>query len=189
MPRFISLLRGINVSGQRKIRMAELKDAYEALGLTNVNTHVQSGNVVFNCRIRSASKIVALLEQQIASCFGYDVTVMVRTPSDFERIIRSNPFSVQAKKDPTKVHLTFLASRPSAGVVKSVEVADMRGDEFSVGQQEVFLHCPNGYGKTKLNNAFFERKLKMPATTRNWNTVISLHDMASCGASGSSRVG
>ncbi len=135
MPTFISLLRGINVSGQRKIRMAELKDAYEALGLTNVNTHVQSGNVVFNCRIRSASKIVALLEQQIASCFGYDVTVMVRTPSDFERIIRSNPFSVQAKKDPTKVHLTFLASRPSAGMVKSVEVADMRGDEFSVGQQ------------------------------------------------------
>ncbi len=109
MPTFISLLRGINVSGQRKLRMAELKDAYETLDLTNVRTYVQSGNVVFNCKIRSASKIAALLEQQIESCFGYDVTVMVRTPGDFERIIKSNPFSVHARNDPAKVHVTSLA--------------------------------------------------------------------------------
>lgn len=160
--------------------MADLKDAYEALNLTNVHTYVQSGNVVFNCTMRSASKIAALLEQQIESCFGYDVTVTVRTPSDFERIIKSNPFSVQARNDPAKVHVTFLASRPFSGMVKSVEDADTGGDNFSVGQQEVFLHCPNGYGKTKLNNAFFERKLKIPATTRNWKTVEALYRMAVC---------
>ena len=180
MPTFISLLRGINVSGQRKIHMAELKDAYEALDLTIVHTYVQSGNVVFNCKMRSASKIAALLEQQIESCFGYDVTVMVRTPGDFRRIIEGNPFSAQAKKGPVKVHVTFLASRPSAAMVKSVEDADTRGDEFSVGRQEIFLHCPNGYGRTKLNNAFFERKLKMSATTRNWKTIEALYDMAAC---------
>ena len=105
---------------------------------------------------------------------------MVRTPSDFERIIKSNPFSVEARNDPAKVHVTFLASRPSAGMVKSVEDADERGDDFSMGRQEIFLHCPNGYGRTKLNNAFFGRKLKMPATTRNWKTVEALYGMAGC---------
>ena len=178
MPTFISLLRGINVSGQRKIRMADLKVAYEAVGLTNVNTYVQSGNVVFDCKMRSASKIAGLLEQQIESCFGYDVTVMVRTPSDFKRIIEDNPFSAQARKDPAKVHVTFLASRPSGAMVERVEDADTGGDEFSVGRQEILLYCPNGYGKTKLNNTFFERKLKMPATTRNWKTVKALYEMA-----------
>ncbi len=180
MPAFISLLRGINVSGQRKIRMADLKDAYEALNLTNVNTYVQSGNVVFNCKIRSASKMAELLKQQVESCFGYDVTVMVRTPSDFERIIKSNPFAAQAKTDPSKVYVTFLAASPSGSMVKSVENADTRGDEFLLGREEIFLHCPNGYGRTKLNNAFFERKLKMPATTRNWKTVEALFSIAAC---------
>ena len=180
MPTFISLLRGVNVSGQRKIRMADLKAAYEALDLANVKTYVQSGNVVFDCRMRSTSKVAENIERQIQSRFGYDVTVMVRTPSDFERIIKSNPFSLQARNDPAKVHVTFLASRPSAAMVKSAEVADAGGAECSMGRQEIFLHCPNGYGRTKLNNAFFERKLKMPATTRNWKTVIALYDMAGC---------
>lgn len=160
--------------------MADLKAAYEALGMTNVNTYVQSGNVVFDGRMRSTSKVIETLERQIQSCFGYDVTVMVRTPVDLQRIIKSNPFSVQASNDPAKVHVTFLASCPSTGMVNSVEDADTRGDDFSVGRQEIFLHCPNGYGRTKLNNAFFERKLKMPATTRNWKTVEALYGMAGC---------
>ena len=78
MPTFISLLRGINVGGHRKIRMADLTGAYEKLGLTNVRTYVQSGNVVFGCAIRSTSKVAALIEQQIQSCFGHDVNVLIR---------------------------------------------------------------------------------------------------------------
>ena len=178
MPRFISLLRGINVSGQRKIRMAELKDAYEALDLTNVATYVQSGNVVFDGRMRSATKVAEMLEAQIQSRFGFEVTVMIRSAGDLERIVKSNPYAAQAGNDPTKVHVTFLAARPSAAMVKGVEDVDTRGDEFSFGREEIWLHCPGGYGKTKLNNAFLERKLKMPATTRNWKTVLALHDMA-----------
>ncbi len=179
MPTYISLLRSINVGGQRSIRMAELKCAYEALGMTNVHTYVQSGNVLFGCTIRSAPKVAVVLEQQIESVFGYDVAVMVRTPGDFRHIIAGNPFSAQAKKDPTKVHVTFLRSRPAATLVKSIKSGDLRGDEFSAGRQEIFLHCPNGYGRTKLNNAFLERKLKMPATTRNWRTVVALDALAS----------
>ena len=183
MPTYISLLRGINVGGHRRIRMAELKSAYEALGLTNVRTYVQSGNVVFGCTIRRASQVAVLLEQQIKSSFGHDVAVMVRTPSDFRRIIKSNPFSAQAKKDPTKVGVVFLRSRPSGAMLKSVEMGDLGGDECSGGREEIFLHYPNGCARSKLNNAFFERKFKMPATGRNWKTVVALHHLASSGAS------
>ncbi len=114
--------------------MAELKSAYEALGMSKVHTYVQSGNVVFGCTIRSAAKVALMLEQQIESSFGYEVTVMVRTPGDLRRIIESNPFSAQAKKDPTKVHVTFLGSRPSGAMVKNVETGDLHGDEFSGGR-------------------------------------------------------
>lgn len=178
MPTFIALLRGINVSGQRKIRMAELTDACEEKGLTNVKTYLQSGNIVFRCKERSAAKVAKMLELLIESRFGHDVTVMVRTAADLKRIITGNPYSAQAKKDPAKVHVTFLDSRPTAAMIKSLDDVDTRGDEFSMGREEILLHCPNGYGKTKLNNAFFERKLKMPATTRNWKTVEALHEMA-----------
>ena len=178
MPTFISLLRGINVGGHRKIRMADLTGAYEKLGLTNVRTYVQSGNVVFGCAIRSTSKVAALIEQQIQSCFGHDVNVLIRTPRDLRRIIDTNPFSTAAKKDPAKVSMMFLTSRPLAALAKSCEAVDSGKDKFSVGRQEIYLHCPDGAGRTKLNSAFFERRLKMPTTSRNWRTVEALYDMA-----------
>ena len=180
MPRFISLLRGINVSGHRKIRMADLRTAYESLDMTNVETYLQSGNVVFDCKVRSASKVAALIEGVIEDRFGHDVTVLVRTPDDFGRLIEGNPFSVHAKKDPGKVHVTFLAARPLASLLAELDDVDTRGDDFTVDGTHVYLHCPNGYGRTKLNNTFFERKLKVPATTRSWKTVEALYDMGIC---------
>ncbi len=96
--------------------MAELKEACEELGLTDVATYLQSGNVVFHCQSRSAAKVAKMLEQQIESRFGFDVTVLVRTPGELQRVIASNPYATQAKKDPAKVHVTFLASRPSAAM-------------------------------------------------------------------------
>lgn len=178
MDTFVSLLRGINVSGQRKIRMADLKEAYEALGLTNVQTYVQSGNVVFDARLRSTAKVAALLEQQIESCFGFEVTVLIRTPADLRRIIKSNPFSKQAHIDPTKVAVAFLASRPTATAIKLAEDFDARGDEFVVDGEEIFLHYPGGCGKTKLSHAFFERKFQMSVSARNWKTVTALDELA-----------
>lgn len=177
MPRFVSLLRGINVSGKRSIRMADLRACYEGLGFSSVATYVQSGNVVFDSTTRGAAALARNLEKQIKSSFGHDVTVIVRAAKDFSAIIEHNPFAKHAKTDPTKVHVTFLTSRPNDASIGSIENVDARGDELVMGGTEVFLHCPNGYGRTKLNNAFFERKLKMHATTRNWKTVEALNDM------------
>ena len=179
MARFVSLLRGINVSGQKKIRMVDLKSAYEALGLTNVQTYVQSGNVVFDTKLRSAAKVATLLEEQIDSCFGFDVTVLIRTPADLQRIVKTNPFAKQASKEPSKVAVAFLAARPTAAMVELVKDVDAGGDEFVVNGAEVFLHCPVGFGRSKLSHALFERKFKMPVSARNWKTVMALHDLAS----------
>ena len=124
MPTFISLLRGINVSGQRKTRMAELGDVYQMLGLTNVETYLQSGNVVFNCKMRNASKIAILLEQQIEVSFGYDVTVMVRTPGDFFDAVGSKALGFN--QDP----VNFVASLDEAYDLKPFlqEFFDLLGD-------------------------------------------------------------
>jgi uncharacterized protein (DUF1697 family) len=175
---FVSLLRGINVSGQRKIRMPELAEAHKSLGFEDVATYLQSGNVVFATKRRGAAEIASSVEGQIRSCFGCDVTVLIRTPRDLQRIVDGNPYSAEAAKDPRKVHVTFLAQRPSRAKLSGIEAPASGDDVFSRGLQEIYLHCPGGYGRTKLNNAFFERKLSMPATTRNWRTVEALHEMA-----------
>jgi uncharacterized protein (DUF1697 family) len=178
MRTFISMLRGINVSGQKNIRMAELKSLYQSLGLLNVETYVQSGNVIFESAERNVSKLAALIEAQIAQSFGYAVSVFIRDTKDFQRIVTGNPFLTERDEDPTKLHVTFLYGLPSKSQLRNLDVPKDTTDEFVVKGKEIFLYCPNGYGRTKLSNNFFEKKLGMPATTRNWKTVNALHQMA-----------
>jgi uncharacterized protein (DUF1697 family) len=103
MNTFISMLRGINVSGQKKIRMAELRRLYESLDLVNVKTYVQSGNVVFDSMEQDTSKLAKLIEAQIEQFFGYSVSVFIRDTNDFQRIIASNPFLNERNEDPAKL--------------------------------------------------------------------------------------
>jgi uncharacterized protein (DUF1697 family) len=172
------MLRGINVSGQKKIRMPELKRLYESLGLANVETYVQSGNVVFDSPEPDASKLAELIEARIERVFGYQVSVFIRDAGDFRQIIDSNPFLNQRNEDPDKLHVTFLYRAPSTAAWDTLDAPDNEADEFVPGEKEIFLFCPNGYGRTKLSNNFFERKLGVPATTRNWRTVNALYAIA-----------
>jgi uncharacterized protein (DUF1697 family) len=178
MNTFISMLRGINLGGYKKIRMAELKSLYESLDLVDVKTYVQSGNVVFDSHERDASKLASLIEAQIKQSFGHTVSVLIRSPNDFQRIVDTNPFLHGRNEDPAKLHVTFLYSSPSKSQLSKLDIPKGETDEFFVGNQEIFLFCPNGYGRTKLSNNFFEKKLDTPATTRNWKTVTALHQMA-----------
>jgi uncharacterized protein (DUF1697 family) len=173
------MLRGINVSGQKKIRMAELRDLYESLNLVNVETYVQSGNVVFDSTEGDASELAGLIETQIEKSFGYAVPTFIRDASDFQRIIDGNPFLKKRNEEPAKLYVTFLYSSPSDSKLSNLAIPSNETAEFSIGDKEAFLFCPNGYGRTKLSNNFFERKLGVPATTRNWKTVNALHKMAS----------
>lgn len=178
MNTYISMLRGINVSGQKKIKMADLRALYEALGFVNVQSYVQSGNVVFDNDETDRTVLAATIEAGIDETFGFQVALFIRDADDFRRIIAGNPFLPRAGIDSKRLYVTFLSSVPPADRVSSTEAPAGSSDEFVVVGDAVYLHCPDGYGNSKLSNTFFERKLAMPATTRNWNTVNALYALA-----------
>jgi uncharacterized protein (DUF1697 family) len=172
MPTYVSLLRGINVSGRHRIAMADLRALYEAHGHHDVTTYVQSGNVISRSSARTAAAVARAMQRAIADDLGLDVTVLVRTPAELRRVLEGNPFLGQ-DSDVTKLHVTFLAE-PAAARVTALDGDAFAPDRFAIDGQEVYVHCPDGYGRTKINNAFFERKLGVAATTRNWTTVTEL---------------
>lgn len=178
MAPFISMLRGINVGGQNRIKMPELKVLYESLGLAGVTTYVQSGNVVFDSDVTDAAQISKMIETRIKRAFGLSVQVLIRDAGQFRQIIAANPFLTWRSEDPTKLHVTFLATVPSAEAITALGSPTDHADEFIPAGREIYLFCPNGYGKTKFSNTFFERKLGVAATTRNWNTVTALYRLA-----------
>jgi uncharacterized protein (DUF1697 family) len=175
---FISMLRGVNVGGRKKMSMNELRSLYEALELERVVTHVQSGNVVFESAERNPSTLAGRIEDRIERAFGYRVPVFIRRTGEFERMLDGNPFLLKGQPDPSHLHVTFLYGLPSTSKVRALRPAVADGEGFSVQGREIYLHCPNGYGRTRLTNVYFEKNLDMPATTRNWNTANALYRIA-----------
>jgi len=178
MKKYISMLRGINVSGQKKIKMTDLKSLYESLGFDNVQTYIQSGNVIFESSILDVEKLKRNIEQNIEKTFGFSVSVIIRSNDEFESIINRNPFIGQrSTEDDTKLLVTFLTDAPPESIANAIQQFVTKPEALEVRGKEIYLHCPNGYGKSKLSNRFLERKLGVKATTRNWKTVKKLYDL------------
>ena len=173
------MLRGINVSGQKKIHMADLKSLYEALGLENVQYYLQSGNVVFDSNEKDVTKLKKSIKTQIESDYGFSVPVLILMGGYFRRLIESKLFAKERSENPSKVMVTFLYERPDQSKLNDLNFPENESCEFVVEEHEIFLHCPDGYGRSKLSNNFFEKKLGVIATTRNWKTVDALYEMAS----------
>jgi uncharacterized protein (DUF1697 family) len=166
----VALLRGVNVGG-RKVPMAELRDVLEALGYGDVRTYIQSGNVVFSAkRPVAASSIERALEER----FGMKIAVIIRTPGDLANAVERNPYP---DADTSKVRVGFLASAPRAAVVKTIDASGFLPEEFAAVGRELYLHLPNGLGRSKLPD-FVLRQLKVPATLRNWNTLTKLVELS-----------
>jgi uncharacterized protein (DUF1697 family) len=178
MNTFISLLRGINVSGQNRIRMPDLRGLYNSLSLVNVETYVQSGNVVFDCGEKEATQLAKIIEVEIARSLGLSVKVILRNKDLFKQTIDRNPFVNQRNEDREKLYVTFLSELPSELALSKLPAPASTTDEFRISGLEIYLFCPNGYGRTKLSNAYFERMLNVSATTRNWKTMRALHEIA-----------
>ena len=173
--KYISLLRGINVSGQKKIIMKDLKALYASLGFENVVTYIQSGNVVFESDA-NADTLIEKIKNAMSKAYCFDVPVQVRSVSAFESIINACPFThLDLEEEGTRVMVTFLASVPSEASVEKLMTYVKEPERLELTGREIYLHCPNGYGKTKLSNIFIENKLKVGATTRNWKSVVKLH--------------
>lgn len=178
MPTYIALLRGINVSGQKKIKMAELRQQLSAAGLKRVQTYIQSGNILFEHPAAPEGHLSAKIAGTIRAAYGFEVPVLVLTAAQLESIARANPLKAEAEADPRRTLVTFLEAVPEIDAVEALESARAASEQFRHIGKAIYLHCPDGYGRTKLNNNFIERKLKVPATTRNWKTVAQLLHMA-----------
>ncbi|HNM25180.1 MAG TPA: DUF1697 domain-containing protein [Saprospiraceae bacterium] len=177
MDNFIAILRGINVSGKNMIKMPELKTLFAALGFGSVHTYIQSGNVVFSAPAASEAQLVSVIEQSIAERFGYQVPVLIRTAREWSRVLVNNPFLSEKDIDPAFLHVTLLEEAPQPAVVNKLLQYHYEPDRYVIDGRSVYLFCPGGYGNTKLSNAFFENKLKVRATTRNWKTMNEIYQL------------
>jgi uncharacterized protein (DUF1697 family) len=175
---YIALLRGINVSGQRLIKMEQLRQVCTNLGLAQVQSYIQSGNLVFGYQQPHAEAVLKeMLEQTIVQHFGFEVKLVVLSFIRMQEAMEQCPFSTW-NPDPAQLYLSFLS-----GEIGSVDMDKLSGlkDEsemLAFFQDVLYLYCPEGYGKTRLSNPAIERKLKLTATTRNWRTMTQLLKMA-----------
>lgn len=173
---YIALLRGINVSGQKLIKMADLRARFESWGFSNVKTYIQSGNIIFNSTIKDINKLALLIGEKILETYGFDVKVIVKTPVDLINVIKKNPFAPD--KDVNRMYFTLLSNVPSEDRIRKLSEYDYSPEEYILQGNVVYFYSPAGYGKAKMNNNFFENKLKVSATTRNMKTMNKLVEMA-----------
>ena len=177
MPTYISMLRGINVGAHKRIKMEQLRASFEALGFDQVKTYIQSGNVVFKAPKISPSELSKRIEERILKDFGFQVSVVSRTIEEMARTIANNPFLKDRGIDQEKLHVTFLSEAPAPAAVSKLAALTVAPDQCSCLGREIYLYLPNGTTASALMKASFDRVLSVIATTRNWRTVNTIHQM------------
>jgi uncharacterized protein (DUF1697 family) len=170
VPITVALLRGVNVGG-RTLPMAELRELVESLGFGDVRTYIQSGNVLFSAPRKPKADV---LEAAIERRFGLQVDVMLRSPAELRRVIERNPFPDAER---SKLHVGFMARKPAAATVAALDGDAFAPERFAIVGTDLYLHLPNGMGRTKLPD-YVLRRVKVPTTIRNWNTVSKLAELA-----------
>lgn len=174
---YIALLRGINVSGKNIIKMADLKRTFESMGLSQVKTYIQSGNVLFESNEKE-EELRRRIEHEIEKVFGFAVTVVLRTASELEHIIENCPFSQKMILEAEKLskvesfYISFLIEVPLQEGVERLEAYRSENDEYRIKGREVYLLFHESIRKSKLANNL--HKLDVPMTVRNWKTVNKL---------------
>ena len=171
MKTYIVILRGINVSGKNKLPMAALRELLAKLKFENIQTYIQSGNVIVNSN-KNKSEVANLVKSAIKKQFDYDVPVLVRTIDEWEKAIANNPYPTENHKI---VSFTFLSEVPKS---TTIEVNITNDDVHTITNDMVYMYCPDGFGSTKLTNNLFEKKLKVTATSRNYRTTMKLLELA-----------
>ncbi|TVY03927.1 DUF1697 domain-containing protein [Paenibacillus cremeus] len=178
MLQYIALLRGINVSGQKIIKMDALKAMFESMPFHHVRTYIQSGNVMFDAAETDAEQLRASIEDMLKQALGYAVPVIVRSLTELEEAIRVCPFEVSQLREGEKVYVTFLAQPPALEAIQKLESYRNEVDDFQVRGKDVYVLCRGNYGRSQFSNTFLEKKLGAAATTRNWDTVLKLAEIS-----------
>jgi uncharacterized protein (DUF1697 family) len=161
------------------MKMEQLRGLCNGLGFQNVETYVQSGNVVFQTIAENPVALSRSISEVILESFGFDLSVIVRTSKEIRSVLANNPFLKEKKIDSSKLHVTFLSETPQKGSLEKLEALAMSPDQFHSAPNEIYLYCPAGYGRTKLSNNSIEKALSVNATTRNWKTTNTLFKMVS----------
>lgn len=175
MKTFIVLLRGINVGGQKKIRMADLKQCLTQAGFQDVETYIQSGNLSCRKDGLTAKAVENEVHKVILEHFGFDVPTLALTKDELKLIIDQNPFADEEEKS---LYFVLLKSKPEKDLVDGFNLLHFENEAFHVNHNCVYLCCKAGYGKAKLSNNLVENKLKVQATARNFRTMMKLLEMA-----------
>jgi len=177
MKTYIAILRGINVGGRNLVRMNELKAYLKTLNFINIQTYIQSGNVIFEYNSVDTHELQRQIGDLIMEKYGYKVSVIVKTISELSQVLTHNPFINTRNEDIKKLHVTFLSKVPDAKLLDGFLRIQNPPDEYIYTDDVIYLFCPNGYGRTKFTNNFIENKLDVQATTRNWKTTKKLFDL------------
>jgi len=174
--RYVALLRGINVGGNTMIKMAELKNSFESLGLKNVVTYVNSGNLAFDTTKTAERALIKKLEDLIDKNFGKQVPVMLREQKEITAIIAANPFEGEFESH-KEMHVLFLKEEMPEDKQTQLHDAATGNERFAVKGREIYCHLPTGVADSLLGKQFIEAKLKTMYTGRNWRTVERLADL------------
>lgn len=177
MNTYIAFLRGINVSGHKLIKMADLRESLEKKNFNEVQTYIQSGNLVFNSNSRDISLLEETIKKRILQDFGFDVPVLVTTAQDLQMMLENNPYSKE--ENVKQLFFVLLKKHPAKDLLSEFNALHFEGEDFFATETCVYLNCKIGYAKAKLSTNFIERKLKVEATARNLRTMHKMIQMAS----------
>jgi len=178
METYIALLRGINVSGSKIIKMVDLREHLGELGYQNVQTYIQSGNVVFQCPPTDPKKLGTQIADKIRDVYGFEVPTLIRKATDLTEAMETNPYLKDEDNDQKKLMVLFLTDVPATDRIEHLASYSYPPEEYTIEGKTIFYHSPNGFAKAKMSTNFFESKLKVSASGRNLNTVRKLISMA-----------
>jgi uncharacterized protein (DUF1697 family) len=176
MAKYALLIRGINVGGNKKLAMSDLRELLTGLGYTDVRTHLQSGNAVFASSKRNQQAIAAAIEKALAAELGMTVRCMTRSADELHAVVDGHPFREIATEG-SKMMAMFLSEMPEPALLAEFNPVALDPDFVRLGDRVVYQWCPNGILQAPNVGAFVEKKLKVAVTARNWNTVSKLADL------------
>jgi len=176
---YIALLRGINVGGHKKIKMADLQLLLEGLGYKEVLTYIQSGNVVFKSKVTDHGKLENQISKAIKKHYDFDVAVIVKTKTELVNILKNNPFNDTDDLATNKIYFVLLKEIPQKKNIEIASIKDFENEQFIIAPECVFVRYALGAGKAKCGVNYFESKLKVNATARNYRTMVKLVELSS----------
>lgn len=178
MPTAIALIRGINVGGMNILPMVSLRILCERIGLEDVQTYIQSGNVVFRAGAAEVAAAAERLERVIEADRGFRPSVVVRTRGQWQAAMKASPFAARPRIETNKLLVMFLSAKPGAAAAKALAGVKRVNEELALAGRELHMHFPDGVGRSKLSMAAVEKALGVVGTARNWNTVVKLREIA-----------